>query len=247
MRDLRNRPSTKDIQHRTVALRANIDGPGFSGHASRFWNVDSWWTAMKPGSFKKTIAERGDKIPVLWQHWSDAPIGRPTELKEDRIGLAFNATITEASTYGSDAMALLRDGVPLGMSFGFQTIRSRSGTEDDPIDFGEYKGKPEDIEIIEEVRLWEISVVTFPANEQAAISNVRRADRDSLSTLIEHLRAGTLSGDLEALVADLVAAHEERAAAGADRATTAPAVTARHRIREAQGLLALTQLGIGVA
>lgn len=245
MRDHRKRSTNPAIQHRTVELRANVDGPGFSGHASRFWNVDSWWTAMKPGAFKKTIAERGDKVPVLWQHWTDAPIGRPTELKEDKVGLAFNAQITETSTYGRDAMALLRDGVPLGMSFGFQTIRSRPGTDADPIEFGEYKGKPEEIEIIEEVRLWEISVVTFPANDQATIESVRASAH--LATLIEHLRAGTLTDADEALVADLVAAWEERAGAGGHPPTTPPAAPARPRIREAQGLLALRQLGIAGA
>lgn len=234
-----------NLPQRVTEIRAAQNGPGFEGYASHFWSVDSYYTVMKPGAFKKTVAERGAKTPILWQHDSWSPIGRPTELKEDKTGLYFNAHISEGTTYGKDAMALLRDDVPLGMSFGFQTIRSRSATDDDPLEWGTYKGKAADIEVIEEVRLWEISLVTFAANEQATISHVRRIEPGTLSTLIEQMRAGTLSGDLEALVADLVAAHQERAAAGASQATTAPAVIpARPRIRQADAALALALHGI---
>jgi HK97 family phage prohead protease len=222
--------TTPDIQYRTAELRAEDDGAGFSGYASHFWSVDSYMTAVKPGAFRKTIKERGAKTPILWQHDPYSPIGRPTELKEDKTGLRFNAAITEATTYGRDAMALLRDGVPLGMSFGFQTIKSRAAGDDDPLDFGQYKAKPEDIQVIEEVKLWEVSLVTFPANELAAINDVRAvAEADALTTLIEHIRGGSVSDEHAALVADLVAAYQERAEAGAlEAATSLDDGSARH-------------------
>lgn len=226
-----------DIQYRTAELRAAEDGAGFSGYASHFWSVDSYLTAVKDGAFKKTIRERGEKTPILWQHDAYAPIGKPTELKEDKTGLKFNALISEGTTFGKDAMTLLRDGVPLGMSFGFQTTRSRPATKEDPLDFSLFKAKPEDVEIIEEVKLWEISLVTFPANEMAAINDVRAvAEADALSSLIEHIRDGSLSDEHAALIAELVAAYEERAAAGAETsATTAPDPDqARRRERDVQ-------------
>ena len=189
----RTRP---DIQYRMAELRAADDGAGFSGYASHFWSVDSYYTAVKPGAFRKTIRERGERIPILWQHNPDWPIGRPSELKEDKTGLRFDAAISEATTYGRDAMALLRDGVPLGVSFGFQTTKSRPATSDDPLDFGQVKAKPDEVQVIEEVRLWEVSLVTFPANEQAAINDVRAvAEADALRSLLEDLRAGRLADE----------------------------------------------------
>ena len=235
--------SKPSIQYRYAELRADEDA-GFSGHASTPWVVDSYYSAVAPGAFRKTIKERGGKTPVLWQHNPDWPIGRPTELKETKEGLYFNAAISEATTHGRDAMALLRDEVPLGMSFGFNTIRSRPGTKDDPLDFSLYKAKPEDVMVIEEVRLWEISLVTFPANELAAINDVRSvAEADALTTLIEHLRSDSLPEDHEALVADLVAAYQERAAAGALAVTTAPdpEQARRNRTREVEITLALAK------
>ena len=199
----RKRPTTpKHIQRRTVEIRADSDGAGLSGYASHFNSIDSYGTAMKKGAFAKTISERGNRIPVLWNHWSDTPIGKPTQLKEDDTGLWFNATISDGTVAGKDAMTLLRDGVPLGMSFGFETIRSRPIEEGDDLDWSqapEWFKNPEnatDVRIIEEVRLWEISVVTFPANEMATIDSVRAAEHvDALNSLLEDLRAGRIEKD----------------------------------------------------
>ncbi|MDQ3222154.1 MAG: HK97 family phage prohead protease [Gemmatimonadota bacterium] len=236
-----DRTTKLNVQYRTAEIHA--DGAGFSGYASTPWVVDSYISAVKPGAFRKTIRERGTKTPVLWQHNADWPIGRPTELKEDKGGLYFNAAISEATTYGRDAMALLRDEVPLGMSFGFQTTRSRQGTKDDPFDFTLFNAKPEDVMVIEEVKLWEISLVTFAANELAAINDVRAvAEADALTTLIEHVRDGSLSDDHAAMIADLVAAYQERAAAGALEATTAPDPDlARRRNRDIEMTIALAK------
>jgi HK97 family phage prohead protease len=210
-----NRTPNPAFQYITAEIRSvSDDGAGLSGYAAHFGNVDSYGTAMKRGAFRKTLKERGDRIPVLWNHWSDAPIGKPTELKEDRTGLYFDAVISEGTNQGRDVMTLLRDGVPLGMSFGFETIKSRPIEAGDDVDFATapdfYKGKEgrEYVRLIEEVRLWEISVVTFPANELATIDNVRAATQmDALSTLLEDLRSGELKPEdtrwaqLQALVA----------------------------------------------
>lgn len=256
MRDLRNHPKPT-IEYRMAEIRATDDGAGLSGYAAHFGNVDSYGTAMKRGAFRKTLRERGDRIPVLWNHWSDAPIGRPTELKEDKTGLYFDAAISEGTNQGRDVMTLLRDGVPLGMSFGFETIKSRPVEDGDEVDFSTapdfYKGKDgrEYVRIIEEVRLWEISVVTFPANELATINDVRAtAQADALATLLEDLRSGALTAEDARWthLQSLVAAFGERAEAGPPAGTTPLGRNdARPRIREAQGLLALRQLGIAGA
>lgn len=190
----------KHLQRRTVEIRADDTDKGISGYASHFNSIDSYGTAVKKGAFAKTISERGDRIPVLWNHWSDTPIGKPTEMREDDTGLWFNASISEGTQQGKDVMTLLRDEVPLGMSFGFETLRSRPLEEGDQIDWNQapqfFKDNPDEARMIEEVRLWEISVVTFPANEMATIDSVRQREQvDALSTLLEDLRAGRLSDD----------------------------------------------------
>ena len=235
-----------DIQYRMAEARAADDGAGISGYASHFLSVDSYGTAVKKGAFRKTIRERGERIPVLWQHNPDYPIGKPTALKEDRTGWLFNAAIGEGTTHGRDVMALLRDGVPLGMSFGFQTIKDRAAEDDDDLDFTHapdyFKGKNgrAEVRVIEEVRLWEISTVTFPANEHATISDVRAiAEADAISTLIERIRSGEVTDDQAALVAELVAAFEDRPKPEPSTDTPLPDESARRRNRELAVQIAL--------
>jgi len=233
------------MQHRTVEIRADGDTPGISGYASHFNSIDSYGTAMKRGAFAKTIADRGSRIPVLHNHWTDTVIGKPTELREDDNGLYFNAEIVEETQAGAEVMALLRKGVPLGMSFGFETLKSRPIEEGDQLDWSmapDYFKRDEnrgEVRVIEEVRLWEISVVTFPANEMATINDVRAAEHvDALSSLLEDLRAGRLSDDDSrwSLLQD-VAAFTETQPEPVDDTTPLPTTDARYRNRYAEVML----------
>jgi len=111
-----------DIHYRTAFdFRATDDEavPGFEGYASTHWAADSYWTAMAPGAFKKTIRERTDKIPVLWNHNPNSPIGKHLALKEDKTGLYVNIGIADDGAEGSTFLKRMRFGVPFGMSFGF--------------------------------------------------------------------------------------------------------------------------------
>lgn len=210
----------KDIQYRQFSeleTRTDGDAPGFSGYASTWWNVDSYGTAMSPKAFAKTIRERGDRLPVLSQHNPDKPIGRHLSIKEDKVGLAVNVELVDDGADGTVTLKRLRGGIPLAMSFGFQTVKDRSAEDADPIDLSQLPGfRRNDVRIITEVKLWETSVVTFPANEAAVITAVRhRFEADALTTLLESIEADTLTdeqfGHLERFMA---AANQHRAGAG---------------------------------
>ena len=210
------------IEYRAFAARADDDGAAFDGYAATAWHLDSYMTAFAPGAWAKTLREQRDRVLVLWQHDPWLPIGKPTAMDEDAVGLKVSARVTEATQTGRDAMALLRDGVPLGLSVGFRTIRERKATEADPLilDEGsipEWMRQPgsnplDFISIIEEARLYEFSVVSFPANLHAEIEAVRADERaQAVASLSDDLRAGRLSPEMRALVADLAAAHASAA------------------------------------
>lgn len=249
----RKRPTTpKSLQYRTAEIRADSDNGGLSGYASHFGSIDSYGTAVKKGAFAQTISQRGDKIPVLWNHWPDSPIGKPDELKEDDTGLWFNASISEGTTHGRDVMTLLRDGVPLGMSFGFETLKSRPIEEADELNWEqapEFYKQPENreyVRIIEEVRLWEISVVTFPANEMATINDVRQAAQvDALTTLLEDLRVDgiPMTDSRYALLLDVAALVGTQPEPG--EPTPLPTGDARRRNLDAELKLLTFTVGTG--
>jgi|CXWL01.1.fsa_nt_gi HK97 family phage prohead protease len=136
----------------------------FSGYASIFHVPDDGQDIMLPGAFTKTLAERGpqgaNRIKILALHRGDwLPIGKPTRLWEDQHGLGFDGQISK-TTLGLDVMTLLRDGVLTEMSIGYDTIKE---------EFDKALG----LRKLIEVRLWEISPVTWAMHPMALIDNVK--------------------------------------------------------------------------
>jgi len=134
----------------------NEDGT-FSGYLSTFNNVDSYNDIIKPGAFKKTISEQ-DIFPLLWQHDTYEPIGVFDEFKEDDYGLLVHGVLNRETQRGREAYALLRQGALNGLSIGFNTVKD---------------AWDEDVRYIHEVKLWEGSLVTFPANDLAVVTSVK--------------------------------------------------------------------------
>lgn len=207
-------------------MRASAEGRGFTGHASTWWAVDSYYSAMAPGAFSRTLADRMDLIKVLYNHRPDDYIGTPDVLEEDAIGLRVEASIFDDGGIATVFYNRLQQGAKFGMSFGFQEIRGRPATEQDPLNFSQYPGLGwSQIWITEEVKLFEVSPVTFAANEEAAIEGIRSlAIADTLRSLYDDIRNGTLS-DVEREALSLVVSALP---AGPPVANVAPARQGRH-------------------
>jgi HK97 family phage prohead protease len=208
----------------SVRLATEDVGPGYDGYPVRWMVVDSYGTAFQRGAVKKSIRERQHEIPVLWQHDPVTPIGRHIEMREDKDGL-FVRTVISDTAAGRDAMTLLRDGVPLGLSFGFHTVNERKADDNDQLDFSVApawaKRLPrEEIRIITEVAYWEDSPVTFASNPKAKPEDVRSVAHDHvLASLMNAIRAGTLTPEQADLCTQIVAADSERAGAGPGHST----------------------------
>jgi HK97 family phage prohead protease len=152
---------TKNFDFTEVKFDAT--GRTLEGHAAVFGNVDLVGDRIIGGAFRKTLSERGSKVGLLWQHDIHEPIGRPVELREDERGLFIKAVISDTRR-GQDALALLRDNAIKGLSIGYDSLPG--GTE-----FVTENGKS--IRLLKEVRLWEISLVTMPANEEAGVTALK--------------------------------------------------------------------------
>ena len=115
---------------------------------------------FRAGAFAKSIAERGSKTKLLAAHQRDRlPIGKASALVETADGLLgeFYVSRTQA---GDDALELIRDGALDAFSVGFEPIRD------------EWSRDRSSVERVE-ARLWEVSLVTIPAYEDALVSSVR--------------------------------------------------------------------------
>lgn len=141
----------------------DVDGDGrFTGYASIFGAVDLGRDVIVPGAFAESLKKRGPaEVRMLFQHDPDQPIGRWTEIREDRRGLFVEGRLTLATVRGREIHALMKSGALDGLSIGFQTVRAAR--------------KPKGgIRRILAADLWEISVVTFPMQPEARVTSVKK-------------------------------------------------------------------------
>jgi HK97 family phage prohead protease len=100
---------------------------------------------------------------MLWQHDSSRPIGIWESMTEDANGLKIKGRLALDTTLGKEAHALLKMGAINGLSIGFV---SKQWLYD----------RDTEVRNLIEVDLWEVSLVTFPANERARVTNVKASD-----------------------------------------------------------------------
>lgn len=177
------------MEFKRVAMQdqaVDMDARTFEGYAAT-WDLDQGMDIIHPGAFAKSIKEAFPKkrIKILWQHWQ--PLGMPTEMREDDIGLFVKGRVSK-TTLGDEALELMRDEVVDSMSIGFVVPMGKS-------EYDEAEG----IRHIREVKLLEFSPVTFPMNEAALITGVkefesaiqhgRLKDGESLMKALAHLQA----------------------------------------------------------
>jgi HK97 family phage prohead protease len=155
-------------------IKADGEAGTFAGHASIFGNKDWYGDVMDAGAFKRTLDQKGTARKVLWQHDTHAPIGI-SQVAEDEKGLAFNAKLVMTVPTARDAFELIKAGVIDQMSIGYDTIAERWDAE---------------VRHITEARLWEISPVTFAANELALISAAKSARFTNALEAIIHQQPG---------------------------------------------------------
>lgn len=178
------------IEHKTFAMELKeVQKSGaFSGYLSVFGNVDSYREMVMPGAFSETLAEwntKGRLPPILWQHRSGEPIGPFTKMHEDNKGLYVEGRLLiEDLQRAKEAHVLMEHKVVSGMSIGFETV-------------GEEIDKQNRIRKLTKVKLWEGSIVTFPANEEAQVEAVksllRGGDLPDLQTFERFLREAGFS------------------------------------------------------
>lgn len=188
---------------RDIKLAGDATDMVFSGYGAVFNNIDSYGDMIVPGAFAATLAEAkstGNWPAMLMQHggWGMGaddmtPVGIWTEMAEDGIGLKMTGKLADTPR-GREAYALLKmDPRPAitGLSIGYvaKTFEARTKPE-------EPRRK------LTKIDLYEVSLVTFPANPKARIEGVKSAGgltvRDAESALRD---AGFSRTEAKAIVA----------------------------------------------
>jgi uncharacterized protein len=153
----------------------------FSGYLAVFGNEDQVWAdplatgdIIEPGAFTKTISDMRARqqsrvsaglpsgrylMPIFWEHDDKDPVGGFTALREDKVGLYFEAELDLDIEQGRRAYSGLTRGYIPGMSFGYFVVKAMY----DP------KGRRH----LKELSVYEGTVTPIPMNDEALVMEIK--------------------------------------------------------------------------
>lgn len=130
-------------------------GVRFAGYAALFDRQDRGGDIIRRGAFARAIQWwRGRKLPLLWQHRPDTPIGIIESMAEDDRGLRVIGRV-RADAPG-EAAAMLKGGQINGLSFGYRVAKADGRAP----------------RVLKDLDLIEVSLVSFPMQPAARVHAV---------------------------------------------------------------------------
>lgn len=167
-------------RHSSMALDAvrskfELEDRAIKGYPIVWGEKNDYDEIVLRGATLNSLNARGvsaakNPIVVLNQHRTAEILCRPSVLQEDEYGLYFEGTVIEGTRYADEALAQIRQGVLRQLSYGFQYIW-------DKVDYDEAA----DAYILREIKLYEISPVTFSSGESAQLRSYQEFQMRSLA------------------------------------------------------------------
>ncbi|MBR3360605.1 MAG: HK97 family phage prohead protease [Lachnospiraceae bacterium] len=173
----RNIKQTRSLEMKASKLKTREESNELiiEGYFAVFGSVYNMGYGMfeeiAPGAFARTIQE--DDIRALTNHDTTLVLGRngkagTLELKEDEIGLWARIRINPNDSDATNTHARVQRGDVSQCSIGFEILNEDTEFIGDTVKW-----------TIREVKLWEVSVCTFPAYEETGVS-ARRKDFEDM-------------------------------------------------------------------
>ncbi|MDP2193808.1 MAG: HK97 family phage prohead protease [Alphaproteobacteria bacterium] len=160
--------------HKLNLKSINDDGT-FEGYASVFNYTDHHGDCVEKGAFAKSITKlTPKKLKMLWQHNQEKPIGVWESVYEDDYGLYVKGRLLLDVEQAREAYSFLKAGVIEGLSIGYMPVQH-------------FYDPQKKATILKEVDLLEISLVTFGANDQARVTNVKKTN--SIAERLNNIKA----------------------------------------------------------
>jgi HK97 family phage prohead protease len=141
-----------------INLKKTPDKNSISGYGAIFGTLDADNEIIDRGAFASSLAQSrrtGKPILMLWQHQESSVIGTWDSFSEDSKGLLCKGHILPTVQRGSEALALLAAKAIGDLSIGFKTVRAT---------------RINGVRHIQEVRLFEVSLVSFASNSEACVT-----------------------------------------------------------------------------
>lgn len=185
-----------DTQVRQMERKANMavlewkeegeksDTLHIKAYALAFGNVDSWGDIIAHGAVDAFLAsENKDRMALCYQHDIHEVIGVITDMGVDEKGMWFEADVLPTTT-GKDVQTLIRGGAIKEFSIGYYA---------DKYHFEKRDGYMNEIRILDEITIVEVSPVTRAANDKAVLIDAKaeeieeKNEEDTINPLISDI------------------------------------------------------------
>lgn len=153
------------METKTLEFKGSLDDGSLEGYGAVYGNVDSYGDVILPGSCKNADEFKASGAILVGHDWGDLGVATIDEYREDEHGFWFKASFhsDEVSQRARvRAQERLARSKTLGLSIGYLTLESESGKKDG-----------QDVRYIKAYKLYEISMVMTPANDQARATGVK--------------------------------------------------------------------------
>lgn len=158
--------------YKTFEMKETDNGT-IAGYFSTYEKTpDSYGDIITPGAFSGTIARRketGHPFPLCFNHDFSAVIGAVDKIEEKEIGPFIEAGFLDTQL-AQDVRKMLQSGAIYQFSFAYDVLKRRDPTAEE---------KQAGVRnVLEELEVFEISVVTVPANQNAVATDVKSTEPD---------------------------------------------------------------------
>ncbi len=139
----------------------------FVGYASLFGKRDQSGDIVLPGAFAASLRHKGSSaIRMLFQHDPSEPVGTWLDMRETERGLYVEGRLDPNVQRGRELLSLLDSKGLDGLSIGFKTVTAR-------------RDRATGARLLQQVDLWEVSLVTFPMLDGARVTEAKRRAKDT--------------------------------------------------------------------
>ena len=177
------------MKYKTIEMKANEVGKVAGFFSTYDKEPDSYGDIIEKGAFTETIAKRaesGHPFPLCFNHDFSAVIGAVDKIEDTEKGPYIEAHFLDTQQ-AQDVRKMLQSGAIYQFSFAYDVLEARQPDEEE---------KSKGIEnVLTKVEVFEISVVTVPANQNAVATEVkagrrnRKSDEDIIRSCISSLQS----------------------------------------------------------
>ena len=158
---------------KSFEMKANEAGKVAGFFSTYDKTPDSYGDIIEPGAFTKTLENRkatGHPFPLCFNHDFSDVIGACDSIEEKDIGPYVEASFLDI-TRAQDVRKMLQSGAIYQFSFAYDVLKRRDPTEEEKA-----AGV---MNVLQEIELFEVSIVTVPANQHAVVTEVKSVEPET--------------------------------------------------------------------